>query len=103
MQHDTARAVALVLLDIEKRLRIARPYDVSGRPDDKVDEVRTALKVPDRNCQHLGAEVVRAPGEFRMVRRMTRAGEVKKRFSLGPRIAVDQNRLLAAFPRLAAS
>ena len=33
---------------------------------------------------------------------MTRAGEMKKRLSLGARVAIDQYRLLAAFARLAA-
>ena len=103
MQHDTARAVAFVLLDVKKRLRIARPHDVSGRPDDAVGKVRLALKVADRDRQHLGAEVVGAPGELRMVGRMTGAGEMKKRLSLSPRIAIDQHRLRAAFARLAAS
>src|ERR1700722_13927441 len=37
-----------------------------------------------------------------MIGRMTRAGQMKKRLSLGARIAVDQNRLLTAFARLAA-
>ena len=37
-----------------------------------------------------------------MIGRMTRAGEMKKRLSLGARIAVDQHRLGAAFARLAA-
>ena len=64
MQHHSAGAVALVLLDIEKRPRIAHPHDVSCRPHDTVDKVRLALNVADYNCQHLGAEVVRAPGEF---------------------------------------
>ena len=64
MQHNAARAVTLVLLDIEKRLRIARPHDVSGRPGDAVDKVRLALEVADGNGEDLGAEVVGAPGEF---------------------------------------
>src|SRR5882762_4401004 len=38
-----------------------------------------------------------------MIGRMMRASEMKKRFSLGARIAVDQHRLGAAFARLAAS
>src|SRR3984885_14447398 len=37
-----------------------------------------------------------------MVRRMTRAGEMKKRLSLSACIAVDQHRLYAAFAGLAA-
>ena len=37
-----------------------------------------------------------------MIGRMTRASEMKKRLSLGARIAVDQHRLRAAFARLAA-
>ena len=64
MQHHSARAVALILLDIKKGLGIPRPDDVPCRPDDIVGKVRLALKITDRNCQHLGAEVVRAPGEF---------------------------------------
>ena len=102
MQHDPARAMALILLDVEKRLRIARPYDVSGRPDDAVHKVRLALKVADGDRQHLGAELVGGPGEFRMVGRMTGGGEMKKRLSLRARVAVDQHRLCAAFARLAA-
>ncbi len=102
MQHDAARTMALVLLDIEKRLRIARPDDLSGRPDDAIDEVRLALEVADCNGQDLGAEVVGAPREFRMVGRMARGGEMKKRLSPGARIAVDQHRLPAAFAGLAA-
>src|ERR1700722_12120486 len=102
MQHDTARPVALVLLDVEKRLRVARPDDLSGRPNDVVGKVRLALEVADCNCQHLGAEVVGAPGELRMVRRMTGAGEMKKRLSLGARVAVNQHRLRAARAGLAA-
>src|SRR5271167_2604645 len=37
-----------------------------------------------------------------MIGRMTRASEMKKCSSLGPRIAVDQHRLGTAFARLAA-
>src|SRR5580698_4022304 len=37
-----------------------------------------------------------------MIGRMTRAGEMKKRLSLGARVAVDQHHLPAAFARLAA-
>ena len=64
MQHHPARAMVLVLLDVKKSLRIPRPDDVSGRPDDTVDKVRLLLKIADRDCQHLGAEVVGAPGEL---------------------------------------
>ena len=81
MQHHPARAMALVLLDVKKRLRIPRPDDVPGRPDDTVDKVRLALKVADRDGQHLGTEVVGAPGELRMIGRMTRASEMKKSLS----------------------
>ena len=96
MQHDAAGAVALILLDVEKPFRIARPDGVSGRPDDAVSEVRLALDIADYNGQDLGPEVVRAPGEFRMIRRMAPAGEMKKRFPLGARVAVDEHRLRAA-------
>ena len=56
--------MALILLDVEKRPRIARPHDVPGRPDDVVDKVRLPLEVADCNGEDLGAEVVGAPGEF---------------------------------------
>jgi hypothetical protein len=64
MQHHPARAVALVLLDVNKGLGIPRPDDVPGRSDDTVGKIRFVLKVADRDCQHLGAEVVRVPSEL---------------------------------------
>ena len=96
MQHDAPRTMAFVLFDIEKRFRIARPRDIAGRPVDAIGKVLLALEVANRDRQNLGAEIVRAPGDFRMVGRMARAGEMKKRPSLGPRVAVDQHRLRPA-------
>ena len=103
MQHDAAGAVTLILLDIEKRQRIApskqclRSLRRRGRQGPS-----RARKVANRNGQHLGAEVVGAPGEFRMIRRMAPADEMKERLALGARVAVDEHRLRAAPAGLAA-
>src|SRR5579864_1121832 len=102
VQHDAAGPVALVLLDVKKSPRIAGPDHVSGRPGDAVGEVGPALKVPNRNGQDLGAEVVGTEGEFRMIGRMAGARQMKERLSLGARVAVDQHRLRAALAALAA-
>ena len=102
MQHDPARAMVLILLDIEKRRRIAGPHNVSGRAPYTVREIPLAFEVANRDGQDLGAEVVRAPGEFRMVGRMAPAGEMKERLSFGPRVAIDQHGLRAALAGLAA-
>jgi hypothetical protein len=96
MQHDAAWTMVFVLLDVEKCVRIARPNDVAGRPADAVGKVLLARDVANRDGKNLGAEIVRAPDDFRMVGRMARAGEMKKTLSFGPRVAVDQHRLRAA-------
>src|ERR1700689_1306845 len=102
MQHDPARAVVLVLFDIEKRRRIAGPDDVSGRAPYTVREVPLAFEIANGDGQDLGAEIVGAPGEFRMVGRMAPAGEMKESLSLRARVAVDQHCLCAAVAGLAA-
>ena len=68
MQHDAEGTMAFVLLDIEERLGVGRPDDVVGRIDDAVGEILPALEVAHGDRQDLRAEVVGAPGKFRMVR-----------------------------------
>ena len=94
------RTMVFVLLDIEERLanrgsrRCRRSHSRRGRRDRRPhSRSRTAM------VRSLGAEVVGAPGEFRMVRRMAGGGEVEERLALSPRVAVDQHRLVA--PRAA--
>ena len=102
MQHDPARAVVLILFDVEKGRRVAGPNDVAGRPAHAVDEVPLMFEVANRDGQDLRAEIVGAPGELRMVRRMAPAGEMEERLSFGARVAVDQHGLRAALAVLAA-
>ena len=99
MQHHPAGAMVLVLLDVEERIRIARPDDVAGRAGNTVSEVLPALHVPNGDDVELRAEIVRAPGELGVVGRMARGGKMKERLSLSARVAVDQQRLLAALAR----
>src|SRR5271165_1170826 len=99
MQHHPERSMALVLLDIEKTLRVAGPDDVAGRIDETVGEVRAALDVAHPYGQDLRAEIVGAPGELRVVGRMTRGFEVEERLAFGACVAVDQHRLVAALSR----
>ena len=61
-----------------------------------------AFEVANGDGQDLGAEIVGAPGEFRMVGRMAPAGEMKESLSLRARVAVDQHCLRAAVAGLAA-
>ena len=100
MQHDAARTMAFVLLDIEERARIARPDDIAGRAADAVGEVLLAHKVANRDGENSRAEIVGAPREFGVVGRMARAGQLKKRLALGTRVAVDQHRLRDALARV---
>ncbi len=102
MQHHPERTMTFVLLDIEEPLRIARPDHFVGGVDDKVAEIFASLEVADADGQHFGADLVEAPGEFRVIRRMTGCGATKERLVLGARVAVDQNRLLPALPGSAA-
>ena len=94
--------MVLVLLDVEKCARIARPDDVVGRVDDAVGEVLAALDVAHANGENFRAEIVGAPGELRVIGRMGGGGEMKERLALGPRVAVDQHHLLAAVARSSA-
>ncbi len=102
MHHDPAGPMALVLLDIKKRLRIPGPDDVSGRAGDAIGKVLLSQEIANGDGQDFGAEVVGAPGEFGMVGRMACGREMKKGLSLRPRVTVDQHCLRAALARFAA-
>ncbi len=99
MQPHPTRSMVLVLLDVEKRLRIARPHDVAGRAADTVGEVLPALHVSDGDDMHFRTETVGTPGEPGVVGRMTGGGELEVRLSPSARVAIDQHRLLAARAR----
>ena len=87
----------LVLLDIEKRLRIAGPDDVVGRVGDAIGKILAPLDVAYPDRQHFGAELVEAPGEFRVIGRMRGCGQAKERPAFGANVAIEQNHLVTAF------
>src|SRR5271155_2624354 len=91
--------MVLVLLDVEKGLRIARPDDVVSRVDHAVGEVLAALDVANANGEKFRAEIVGAPGELRVIGRMGDGGEMKERRPFRPLVAIDQHHLLAAAAR----
>ena len=102
VQHHAERAVALVLLDIEEPGRIARPDDVGRGVDHAVGEVLPRGEIAHAKGQEFRAELVGAPGEFRMIGRMARRREAEEGLAGGERVAVDEDRLLAAVARPAA-
>src|ERR1700746_2291623 len=99
MQHHSERTMVLVLLDMEKGLRIARPDDAAGRIDDAVGEVLAPLEVAYADGEKFRAEIVGAPGEPCMIGRMGDGGEMKERRAFRACVAIDQHRLLAPAAR----
>ena len=94
--------MALVLLDIEEPRRVARPDDVGRGVDDAVGEVLPRGEIAHAKGQELRAELVGAPGELGVIGRMARRREAEEGLAGGERVAVDEDRLLAAVARPAA-
>ena len=102
MQHHPPRAMIFVLLDIEEARRVGGPHRFAGRVLDAIAEVRLAREVAHADRVHLRALVVGAPGEPGVVGRPAGERQVEEPLALGARVAVDEDRLLAAAARLAA-